>query len=207
MHPQNKSIPSREEAKALLAEAARMNPGPWEQHSLRVAEAARAIAQHHPELDAERAYILGLLHDIGRRYGVRGMQHVLDGYRFLTELGYTHAARICLTHSYPDQHLVHGADAWDGKQEDLEFVEQYLDENEYDEYDRLIQLCDAVCLPQGFCLMEKRLVEVVMRYGVDQYTLPRWRGYMQVKEDVEKRIGRSIYSILPGVVENTFDHL
>ena len=204
MDKENRIIPSREIAESLLGEAAVMNPGPWEQHSLKVAQAAELIAGQHPDLDPERAFILGLLHDIGRRYGVRGMLHVLDGYRFLTKLGYAHAAHICLTHSYPNKGLVHGADAWDGSTEDLHFVEQYLAAAVYDDYDRLIQLCDSICLPQGFCLMEKRLVDVVLRYGVNEYTLPRWRAYLQVKHIIEERIGRSIYSLLPGVVETTF---
>lgn len=204
MDKENRIIPSREIAESLLGEAAFMNPGPWEQHSQKVAQAAEIIARHHPDLDPERAFILGLLHDIGRRFGVRGMQHVLDGYRFLTKFGYAHAAQICLTHSYPNKDLVHGADAWDGSTEDLHFVEQYLAAAVYDDYDRLIQLCDSICLPQGFCLMEKRLVDVVLRYGVNEYTLPRWRAYLQVKQILEERIGRSVYSLLPGVVETTF---
>ena len=206
MHPQDNTIPSREMAEALITESAAMNPGPWEQHSHRVAEAAQRIAAYHPNLDQERAYVLGLLHDIGRRFGVRGMQHTIDGYRFLSSLGYAHAARICLTHSYPDQQLVHGADPWDGSAEDLHVIEHFLFEIDYDDYDRLIQLCDSICLPHGFCLMEKRLVEVVFRYGVNEYTLPRWRGYMRVKEDIEAKIGRSIYTLLPGIVETTFNY-
>lgn len=204
MRQKNDTIPQKEKAEALLVEAARMNPGPWEEHSRKVAQACKIIAAHHPDLDEERAYVLGLLHDIGRRYGVRGMRHVIDGYRYLEQQGYTHSARICLTHSYPNKHLVHGADPWDGASEDLDFVKRYLSGIEYDDYDRLIQLCDSICLPQGFCLMEKRLVDVVLRYGVDEYTVPRWRAYLHAKEIIEKQIGKSVYSLLPGVVETTF---
>lgn len=205
MHQPNNSVPSREIAEVLLVEATILNPGPWEQHSRKVAQAAELIAAHHSGLDQERAYILGLLHDIRRRYGVRGMQHVIDGYHFMQQLGFTHSARICLTHAYPDKNLVHGADPWDGKSEDLNFVKHFLSSIEYDDYDRLIQLCDSICLPQGFCLMEKRLVDVVLRYGVDNYTLPRWRSYMSVKKLIEEKIEVSIYSLLPGIVETTFN--
>ena len=31
---------------------------------------------------------MGLLHDIGRREGVTGMRHTLDGYRYLLEQGF-----------------------------------------------------------------------------------------------------------------------
>ena len=94
-------IPDRIEAENLLAEAQVRNPGPWVEHSRHTARAAQALAAHHPELDACNAYVLGLLHDIGRRFGMTDMRHVLDGYHYLLGLGYESAARISLTHSYP----------------------------------------------------------------------------------------------------------
>ena len=94
-------VPSREWSERLLAESAALNPGPWEMHSRHVALGAQLIAARCPGLDLERAYILGLLHDIGRRFGVTGMRHVLDGYEFLSKEGFIGAARICMTHSYP----------------------------------------------------------------------------------------------------------
>ncbi len=94
-------IPTREEAERLLAQAAEANPGAWVMHSRYVARAAQAIAGRHPRLDAAAAYVLGCLHDIGRREGVTGARHILDGYRYLSALGYDDAARICLTHSFP----------------------------------------------------------------------------------------------------------
>ena len=45
------------------------------------------IASQCPDLDVEQAVICGLLHDIGRRYGVTYLAHVYDGYRYLMELG------------------------------------------------------------------------------------------------------------------------
>ena len=81
-------VPSAEQAEQLLAEAETRNPGPWVAHSRNVALAARCIAEHCPELDADVAYTLGLLHDIGRQEGVTGMRHTLDGYTFLQDLGF-----------------------------------------------------------------------------------------------------------------------
>ena len=75
-------IPDRHQAELWLQEAGVLNPGPWVAHSRYVAEAARNIATRLPTLDAEAAYVLGLLHDIGRRAGVTGMRHSLDGYTF-----------------------------------------------------------------------------------------------------------------------------
>ena len=79
-----------------------------------------------------------------------------------------------------------------------------MEQIDYDRYDRLIQLCDSLALPSGFCLMEKRLVDVVMRYGTNPLTIPKWKAYFTIKDDFEGEIGGSIYALLPGVVENTF---
>ena len=70
------------------------------------AETARAVAERHPALDLDAAYVLGLLHDIGRSEGgphVPDVRHILDGHRLMLERGFDDCARICLTHSFPHQ--------------------------------------------------------------------------------------------------------
>lgn len=198
------SIPSRQQAQALLAESAALNPGPWEAHSRYVALGARLIASECAQLDPERAYIVGLLHDIGRRFGVTGMRHVLDGYQFLLGQGYAGAGRICMTHSYPIKDNPQGATQWDGSQQEWRLVQDYLASIQYDDYDLLIQLCDGLALPSGFCLLEKRLVDVTMRYGFRDQTIQRWQAFMEIKAYFERKINGPIYRLLPGVVENTF---
>jgi hypothetical protein len=197
-------IPSLEEALSLLAEAEKCNPGPWVRHSLFAAQAAQAIASHHPELHPENAYVLGYLHDIGRREGVTGMQHVLDGYHFLMKKGYDDAARICLTHSFPVKKVEAVEGKWNCPVEELAFIQDHLDRMEYDDYDKLIQLCDAMALPSGYCLVEKRFVDVALRHGMNQYTLPRWKAYLNLQIEFEEAIDMSIYACLPGIVKNTF---
>ena len=197
--------PTLDQAKAYLAEAAEMNPGPWIQHSAFVAQAAEAIATVHPALDPTTAYVLGYLHDIGRREGVTDMRHTIDGYAFLHARSHTDAARICLTHSFPIQDARAASGRWDCSEAELDFVQDYLAHVEYTAYDRLIQLCDALALPTGFCLIEKRLVDVALRRGLHDCTLEKWRAYLGLQQTFESAIGRSIYSLLPGVVENTFE--
>jgi hypothetical protein len=203
--PQPGDLPTLEKAETLLADSASLNPGPWVSHSRHVAAGARIIAAQCSGIDPQRAYILELLHDIGRRFGVTGMRHALDGCQFLTRLGYPAAARICLTHSYPVKNQPHGATPWDGSQAQWQFVEDYLAGIEYDDYDRLIQLCDTLALPAGFCLLEKRLLDVTMRYGCDDWTVLRWKAFFEIKAHFENQIHGSIYRLLPGVSENTFD--
>ncbi len=197
-------IPTRAEAERLLSEAEARNPTPWVTHSRYVALAAEKIAKHHPALDAEAAYILGLLHDIGRQEGVTNMRHTLDGYTFLQGLGYDDAARICLTHSFPVQNVNAIFGFWDCSAEELAFVEGYLNHLDYTDYDRLLQLCDALALPTGLCLLEKRCLDVALRHGVNDYSVAKWKAYLELQQRFEDITGQSIYRLLPGVVETTF---
>ena len=197
-------IPTLEQAEALIAEARSRNPGPWERHSWFAGRAAQAIAARVPGLDPDAAFILGFLHDVGRGQGVTDMRHVLDGYTLLNEKGFSDAARISLTHSFPIQKLEAVAGKWDCSPLELEFIRTALTDCEYDLYDRLIQLCDSIALPSGFCLIEKRLMDVALRHGVNEYSVPRWKAYLSIQREFEDRIGQPIYRVLPGVVENTF---
>lgn len=201
-------IPGIEEAEALLVDAGQRNPGPWTAHSRNVADAARRIASRLSGLDPDAAYVLGLLHDMGRREGVTGMRHVVDGYRYLSGLGYEDAARISMTHSFANGDYREIFGEWDCDAEELAWIRTYLESVEYDDYDRLIQLCDALAMAEGFVLMEKRLLDVAVRYGsevgVSAFSIRKWRKKFEIRADFERRMGCTIYSVLPGVVENTF---
>lgn len=190
---------TRDKANAYLSEAARMNPGGWVAHSAHVALAARTLADPLG-LDAELAEAYGLVHDIGRRFGVTGLRHSLDGYLFLTEEGYPDAARICVTHSWPTFHVGDMVGEWDGTADEFAEVERVLAARGPDDMDRLIQLCDAIALPDGFTVLERRLVDVGMRYGVGKTTPKRWKAYLDIKADFEGRLDASIYDLLPGEV-------
>ena len=197
-------IPSLEVAEKMLAEGEKLNPGPWVGHSLYTASAAKAIATHHPDLDPEVATILGLLHDIGRRAGKAEMRHIIDGYHFLHQLGFEDAAQICLTHSFPMKDVQVASAKWDCSEAEYRFVVDYLAKVEYSTYDALIQLCDCLTLPDGYCLLEKRFVDVALRHGTNDYTIQKWKAYFELRDEFSLAIGKSIYSVLPGVVENTF---
>ena len=85
---------------------------------------------------------------------------------------------------------------------DYQFMKEFVEEAVYDDYDRLVQLCDALALPSGFCFLEKRFVDVTIRYGLHPATIDRWKKILEIKAMFEKEIGCSIYRLLPGVVEN-----
>ena len=197
-------VPCLEEAKIILEEGSKLNPGPWVNHSLNAGKAAQLIAKEDKDLDENTALVLGMLHDIGRRYGVTSMRHSIDGYNFATEKGYDLLARICITHSFPVKNIDSVFGSWDCSDEEYKFVKEYLENIEISPYDKLIQLCDALALPTGYCLMEKRMLDVAMRHGVNEYTIEKWKATFEIQKYFEERIGKSIYSVLPNVVENTF---
>lgn len=193
--------PSVETALAELELAGTLNPGPWTRHSENVGLAARNIAEKVPGMDPEKAHVLGLLHDIGRRVGIVSIpRHIVEGYRYTMEKGWEEAAKICMTHSYP---LMAGE--WnrlpDGPEEAM--IKDYILECRADDYDRLIQLCDGIAADFGFCILEKRLVDVARRYGIEDNTVARWNAFFSIKESFEARMGCSVYDVLPGIGQTT----
>lgn len=197
------NLPTLEHAERLLLAAEKRNPGPWVAHSRNVALAAKCIAKVS-DLDAEAAFIMGLLHDIGRQEGVTGMRHAIDGYTFLTSLGYKDTARIALTHSFPYKHVDAIFGHWDCTIEEYKMVEDFLEATTFNDYDRLLQLCDCLALPDGLCLLEKRMIDVALRHGTNEYTIQKWKAFIDIQTYFEGKMGQSIYKVLPGVVEATF---
>ena len=186
-------IPTREEALALLAEAEPHNPGPWGDHSRTAAHCAEKIAAACG-LDPDKAFVLGLLHDIGRRFGKRHLGHVSDGCSYMMELGYDEVARICLSHSFNDQSLESYIGHRDTTPEETALIETNLAAMVYDEYDRLIQLCDSLADASGVVDVEERMNDVKRRYG--SYPQDKWDNNLALKAHFEQLAGRSIYEVV-----------
>lgn len=185
--------PNREEAKKLLIDAGKDNPGAWTTHSENVAFCAERIAKECPDLNAEKAYVLGLLHDIGRKFGVKHFGHIYDGYQYMTELGYDEVARICISHSFSIQKIEDYIGKFDVTEEQKQVVADYLNTMVYDDYDRLIQLCDSIGAADGIVSMEERMGDVKRRYGA--YPQDKWEKNLSLKEYFSKKTGKDVYSL------------
>ena len=192
-----------QQANEQLQTAYQKNPGPWVEHSRSVAENARRIAEHTDCLDPDTAYTMGLLHDIGRAAGVSGIRHIFDGYDRMSALGQPTIARIWLTHSFPLKNIHAFQGSFDCSKQQLAFLQCFLDSCSYDNYDRLIQLCDALSLPSGACILEKRLVDVALRHGVNHLSLEKWRAFLQLKQHFDRLCRCNLYTLLPNVLENS----
>lgn len=192
---------SSKEAYEILMESAELNPGSWVDRSIHVAKCARKIAEGIG-LDENRAESYGYMYDIGRRFGNTGLRHIIDGYNFMMEREYEDTARICLTHSFAKQNVKNGIGKWDCSDEEYKFVENYINNVEYNMYDKLIQLCDSLALPTGPILIERRLMDVDLRYGVNDKTTENWKAILNIQADIEKKMGYSIYKLFPEIWEN-----
>ena len=186
-------LPTREEAMALVRDGLSCNPGAWGRHCLTAAHCAEKIANACGDMDAEKAYILGLLHDIGRKFGVRHLGHVSDGYTYMKSLGYDEAAKICLTHSFNAQTVDEYIGNFDVSEKELTLIKTELAKVIYDEYNWLIQLCDSLAGAEGVLDIEARMNDVKKRYG--SYPQKKWDSNIHLMHYFEAKMGQNIYLV------------
>lgn len=135
-------------------------------HTVGIAEAAAEIASHCG-LDVTKAYVLGLLHDYGKMQNENqtGYAHFMFGYDRMNVDGWTDAARICLTHSFPDPDF-HLEDYASYPSEDVKKAKQLISQLQYDDYDRLIQLCDILFEGTTKTSYRRRIEFIRQRYNL-----------------------------------------
>ncbi|MBQ9301683.1 MAG: HD domain-containing protein [Butyrivibrio sp.] len=194
--------PTIEEAKTLLIDAEKSNPGQWVSHSRTTAHCAEKIAQYSG-MNAEKAYVLGLLHDIGRKFGVSHLRHVSDGYKYMMSLGYDDVARICLTHSFNQDKIEAYVGNFDASEEDTELIRTKLKEAVQDDYDKLIQLCDAIAGADGVMDIIDRMSDVKRRYG--SYDPEKWQTNLHLKMYFEDKMGMDLYTAVEKDTYSPFD--
>ncbi|PFE97938.1 phosphohydrolase [Bacillus thuringiensis] len=210
-----KYILDRTYAKELLEWAYEQNPGPWFEHSLHVAHATENIIieliKKGYKLDADIAYNAALLHDIGRYKGfTKSVIHSYDGYMYMNDLGYTGNAIICVTHSFPckNEHIDIAAE-WSLVPDHMrsQLVNILNEHCNYDLYNKIITLCDALADAEGFTTLERRLISVGLRHGTTSHTSLHWKGFYAIKKELEVLIGKSIYTVLPDVEKSIYKHI
>lgn len=185
--------PRREIAQILIKDAQTYNPGAWVDHSYVVAQCAEKIAKSCG-MDPEKAYVLGLLHDIGRKFGIKHFGHIYDGYKYMERLGYGDVARICLTHSFCIKRVEDYLGNMDVTKEEEKEVTDALNAIEYDDYDLLIQLCDTMGAAEGVVPMEVRMEDVRRRYG--KFPQDKWDKNMELRAYFEKKCSKDIYDVV-----------
>ncbi|MEM5018365.1 HD domain-containing protein [Metabacillus indicus] len=210
-----KYILDRAYANEILEWAYKKNPGPWYNHSINVAKATELIVLElrkcGHELDVNLAYNAALLHDIGRFKGfTKSVVHSYDGYMYMNDLGYLGNAIICVTHSFPckNENIENAAD-WSLVPDHMKKLLVEILDNifEYDLYNKVITLCDALADSEGFTILEKRLISVGLRHGTNFNTSIHWKGFYEIKNELEALIDKSIYALLPNIEKSIYTNI
>jgi HD superfamily phosphodiesterase len=187
-------LPTRAEAERLVEMGSLKNPGPWADHCRMVGRCAERIAARCSGMVPEKAYILGLLHDIGRQEGATDMAHVIDGYRYLQSMGYEEAARICITHSFSERNIETYIGRRDVSPEDYAFIKNEISSLSYDDYDRLIQLCDSLAMADGTIDLKTRMDDIERRHG--GYPASKREAHCRLKAYFDHEAGFDLYTVL-----------
>lgn len=169
----------------------------WLEHINFVAQSAKIIAKMAPDLNPDDAYILGLLHDFGKKYDEKteNVFHGLEGYKELKKLGFDDAARINLTHTFllkPSNEI-----QYPFNKAAVEECRLLINKIDYDDYDRLIQLCDWLNDRGRNCTIRARMSSLQARYNVVNEDLVKIGNEAQkLKEYFDKKCSCSVYRLI-----------
>lgn len=149
------------------------------------------------DIDPEKAYILGLLHDYGKRNDdyKSNIFHGLDGYYEMQRMGYDDVARICLTHTFREK---------DFDNEDYSYPNQWLEDcrqllkpYSYDDYDHIVQYADMFFEGLNIVRLEDRIAGIAGRYKISPHQLKNLSdSVFKLKKIIDERCGCDSYQIL-----------
>jgi len=160
-------------------------------HVFNVAKIAEAIAkQTHGAIDPDTAYSLGLLHDIGRIKDetVTHIPHGIEGFNYLTQIGYKDVAPICLTHNFIDKDIKK-SDFPTYSDELFADTKEYLSTIEYNDYDRIIQIADLFSRGKDIMSIQQRLDKNKSFYHIEKLSYEdkafALRDYLDEKYNID----------------------
>lgn len=186
----------------ILMNGKNINPtGSWVEHSIRVGQAAERIAKKIG-IDSDKAAAMGYLHDIGKIYGEPYSQHVVKGYEYLKSMGISDGyANICLTHSYLNNDINCTAGGIPDKDSyKYQFRKDFIENHQYNIYDKIIECCDLFCTAQ-FMTMDERLIEIMLRKGAHDNTVYHITYAQKLKKELEEKMGCNLYSLFPEIIK------
>ena len=166
----------------------------WIDHSICVGYAAGVIAKAL-NLDEDKAMALGYIHDIGKLISFKN--HIMEGYNLVKELGYSDEyANICLTHSY----LNNDVNCTQGNPTDIPFRTNFIKNHEYTIYEKIINLCDLMCMKKVVTL-EKRLINVIVRRPNSNIHYHVTEA-VKLKKYFDNLLGYNLYNLFPEIKNN-----
>ena len=165
---------------------------------------AKKIAERTGAVNPDKAFILALLHDVGRLHEEHEKTfHGLIGYRKFKDID-EDVARISLTHMFPwnkvyDYECV--KHLFFGKKDEYEFTKNYMKNNELTETDKLIQLSDSIANAFGFVTIEQRNDEYAKRHG-HPIPIEALKDMLSLKKHYDEKLGVDIYSLFDEIPQN-----
>lgn len=169
----------------------------YDLHCIAVAYNAVTLASNIPEMSTEKAFILGLLHDYGELTSAidKTAFHGTAGYDLMTAMGYDEVARICLTHTFPNPNFE--VTEYVYPQQEILRAKSLISTMQYDDYDKLIQLSDALVRSYKNTTLRNRLIYVQEKYGISTRAMQKkYREALRLKRYFDKKCQDDIYNIL-----------
>ena len=165
-------------------------------HTQGVAKTAEKIAKYIKNMNAEKAYVLGLLHDYGKRISekIENKFHGQEGYEQMMKMGYDEVAQICLTHTFLKDFSFanyHYPLEW------LLWAKKTLQTVEYTDYDYLISLCDKLFEGMSMVKIEERVEGISKRYNLNEsISANLLKECKYLKSYIDNKIGNDVYRII-----------
>lgn len=198
---------TREQAKSYITKVREYafehgrKPETWymfHNHVFGVAEVSQLIAQKTTNLNPERAYVFGLLHDAGRiQEQFEHRFHGLLGYEILKDQD-AEAARASMLHMFSHNKIPpfeKVSNMFFENKEDYTAVKLFAETHPINDYDRLIQLADGLVNSQGIVTLEQRAVEFAKRHHVP-ILVEVINEKKELKRYFDEKIGENIYNLL-----------
>ena len=174
-------------------------------HSMLVSGAAKIIAERCG-MDGEKAKIYGEMHDIGK-FNLNEHEiykHPLIGYNIMMEHGYPDIALICLTHSFLTVDYERILSFCKNNEEEAKKIYEILKDVKYDDYIKLIQLCDKVSSFDRYVTITQKLQWYQEKQRISVGMLDRrFARLYTIKAKFDRMAGVDVYFLLKlSVAEN-----
>lgn len=167
-------------------------------HTLGVAACCEKLA-YCCDLDEEKAFVLGLLHDIGKSRSERQEKifHGLEGYNQMMNMGYSKVAQICITHSFPSADFNDDNYLFYQKLGILPQIHEIMKQMQLDDYDYMVQLCDLFFEGLNKTNFENRFTGIMKRYNLSLENISDlYQNALKNKKYFDKKAYVNIYKIL-----------
>ena len=166
-------------------------------HSMLVASAAKVIARRCG-MDSEKAKIYGEMHDIGK-FNLEEHElykHPLIGYNIMLN-DYPDIAMICLTHSFLTIDYDRIISFCRNDKEEADNIFNILKNVKYNDYIKLIQLCDKISSFDSYVTIGKKLQWYQEKQKISVGALDkRFAKLYTIKAKFDRMAGLDIYSLL-----------